>query len=454
MLEGGVNVYSRNLVNVLVKNGYDVYFLSSGYKYSPFKNSVFVKEIDENIKNLHHYEIINSPVMAPAFTMFKNIRNYSNDVETVKYFENFINNHGPFDVIHFQNLEGISPKVLSLKEKFPKTKFIFSIHNYLPICPLVQLFKNHENKICKDFKNGTECSKCLCFELNECRLYKQGVSRYIDDRYSSKLVRKLVYNAFKIFNCKINFNAIFNKRRLVSSSGDYYSFRKECIIYINKYCDVVLAVSSRVRDICISYGFDSKKIKVSYIGTKIAENQVGERSSKESKESNFVIAYMGQARCDKGFYFLIDTLKSIKKDLAKQITVVLAVKFEERNYLLEQLSGFKEVKLYNGYSHDDITNILKGVTLGVIPVIWEDNLPQVAIEMVANGVPILCSDAGGASELSSSSLFKFKCGDTDELKNRIEEIYVNRSLLKEYWKNHHGLITMDDHLSELENKYY
>ena len=47
---GGVNVYSRNLVNILVKNGYDVYFLSSGYKYSPFKNSLFVKEIDENIK--------------------------------------------------------------------------------------------------------------------------------------------------------------------------------------------------------------------------------------------------------------------------------------------------------------------------------------------------------------------------------------------------------------------
>ena len=40
-------------------------------------------------------------------------------------------------------------------------------------------------------------------------------------------------------------------------------------------------------------------------------------------------------------------------------------------------------------------------TSGVVPVLWHDNLPQVAIEMHARHIPLLTSDMGGAQELGN-----------------------------------------------------
>lgn len=243
---------------------------------------------------------------------------------------------------------------------------------------------------------------------------------------------------------------MFGNACVLPVSIHYKNFRKDFVYYINNYCDVVLAVSDRVRQICLDYGFRKDKLKVSYIGTKVAECQMGERPY-ETKD--FTIAYLGQARHDKGFYFLIESLRLIDNEIAKDISIVLAVKLNDKKNVLDKLSHFKNVTFYNGYTHDEFEKILSNVTLGVIPVIWEDNLPQVAIEMVAHGVPILCSDAGGASELCSSPLFKFKCGDSKELKNRIEKLYLNKVLLKEYWSNHHGLVTMSQHMLDLEQYY-
>ena len=82
---------------------------------------------------------------------------YVKDLDTVNIFAKFIKEFGPFDVIHFNNMEGISINVLKLKKIFPNTKFIVSIHNYQLICPLVQYFQDNTNKICNDFHAGTDC---------------------------------------------------------------------------------------------------------------------------------------------------------------------------------------------------------------------------------------------------------------------------------------------------------
>ena len=49
----------------------------------------------------------------------------------------------------------------------------------------------------------------------------------------------------------------------------------------------------------------------------------------------------------------------------------------------------------NGYAKSEQGRLLGEIDLGVIPSLWEDNLPQVAIEYIASGIPIVASDAGG-----------------------------------------------------------
>lgn len=448
---GGVNVYQKNLIDYLVNNTeQEVYFLSSGWEYNPLKTSPYIKETSNIYGNrCKSFVVINSSIMAPAFAVFMNPQKFIEDNLTYEIFDEFIKKHGPFDVIHFNNIEGISINVLKLKEKYPDTKFIVSIHNYQPICPLNQYFQNHNNVICHNFNNGEECLKCSV-EIPGKKEYPNRCKYFYYNTLNGN--KKFLRFPLKMF-CKI-----FKYRsksyiggRETMKPEQYERYRKHNIDMLNRYADVILAVSERVRQIMISHGIESDKVITSYIGTKFAESELGHSTAQTT--SPFTIAYMGYERIDKGFFFLIDALSKLDKEIAKNINVVLAVaKIHKENYE-NKLKNFNKIIVHNGYTHKELPQILKDVNLGIVPVLWEDNLPQVAIEMVACGVPILCSDFGGASELSSSEYFKFKGGNENNFVEKLAAIINNPVLLNDYWLNHSPLTTMEKHVKNLLKIY-
>ena len=121
--------------------------------------------------------------------------------------------------------------------------------------------------------------------------------------------------------------------------------------------------------------------------------------------------------------------------------------------IVGKLDNFNKVIIHNGYTHKDLPNILKEVNLGIVPVLWEDNLPQVAIEMVALGVPILCSSFGGASELCNSDLFKFEGANESDFLQKLTNFVNNPEILNEYWNHHPDLTTMKKHINEILKVY-
>ena len=73
--------------------------------------------------------------------------------------------------------------------------------------------------------------------------------------------------------------------------------------------------------------------------------------------------------------------------------------------------------------------------------------------MVAFGVPILSSDAGGASELTKSKAFKFKSGNKKDLLDKLYAIVDQKVNLSEFWDNHDGLCTNQEHYEQIEKIY-
>ena len=453
---GGVNVYQRNLIDYLINNtDNEIYFISSGWKYNPLKTKTYIKHTKNIFGNkCKSFEIINSSIMAPAFAMYMNPKKFIEDNGSYEIFDEFLSEYGPFDVIHFNNIEGISVNVLKLKEKYPTTKFIVSIHNYLPICPLVQYFQNHNNIICNDFHDGKECLKCSIVKPNKKEYYKHAKNYYYSKLDNNLNYLKLPLKLFsKLF--------MYRSKKYIGTEENmlpenYVAYRRHNVQMLNKYADKILAVSDRVRQIMIEHGCDANKVITSYIGTKFAEKEL--RHSVAQTVTPFTIAYLGYERIDKGFFFFVDALSKLDRVIAQNINVVLAVaNLHKKNYD-DKLKHFNKVITYRGYSHSELPNILKDVNLGIVPVLWEDNLPQVAIEMVASGVPILCSDFGGASELCSSDLFKFHGGDEKDFTDKLMTFVHNPQSLQEYWENHSPLQTMEKHISELfaiyGDKYY
>ena len=86
-------------------------------------------------------------------------------------------------------------------------------------------------------------------------------------------------------------------------------------------------------------------------------------------------------------------------------------------------------------------------------MLWEDNLPQVAIEMVSRGIPILTSDLGGASEIGNNVGFVFKNGDLQDFLVKLDRLLNRETPLSAFWDSAMKLVTFDEHAKQLQAVY-
>ncbi len=450
---GGVTVYLSNLINKLVEGNYDIEitFLSSGSYYDIYDESIRI----ESVKNIYgekcrSYAIINSPVFSPAYLSFPQLDMVLYDEQLRDVFLQFLEKEGPFDIVHFHNLEGLSMKVLETKNHYPNTKFIYTLHNYYAFCPQVNLWRN-ETKSCTKKCTDEECLKCMKWHVPFEKLRRKMAMTYTLSKRNSDDLRK----AYSICGKKLDefyraeeFGS-FSEEMKMELQKILPEYRKQFVRYINTYMDEVLGVSKRVCDIAEDMGIKKELLETSYIGTKVAETSMG-KSNNDEYDDGIAIIYMGYKRNDKGYYFLMEVLNSLERDVANKIAVTIAAKsLPEYPDVQVDTEKFRKYISYDGYKREEIDSLLQKQHLGIIPVLWEDNLPQVAIEMVAHGVPILTSDMGGASEIANNDKFCFHAADVAQCAEKIKDFVKHPDTLQEYWTNFRGLKTMDEHIKEL-----
>lgn len=456
---GGVTVYLKNLIShvkeyINVGNtDLEITFLYSGTSYDIYDRSIRYERI-EQCKECPNYTIVNSSVFAPAYLSFPQIDTVLNDTQLKETFVHFLEEKGPFDVVHFHNLEGLSLKVLEAKELFPETKFIYTIHNYYAFCPQVNLWQK-EQRCCRKENTDAECYECMKYHVPLKKLeHKMAMNYTLQKRYSDVLKKAYLQCGEKIDECyrEEEFGEVksVDKERIERVLSVY---RNEFVTYINKYIDVVLGVSKRVCDIAKKMQIDEAKIRVSYIGTKAAEN-AKDASNATEYQNGIELIYLGYKRPDKGYFFLLDVLDNLSESIAKEISVTIAAKqlpdYDDRKI---DVSKFRNFTTMNGYNREALGELLKGKHLGIVPVLWEDNLPQVAIEMVAEGVPIIASDRGGASELGNNELFCFEAGNVKACCDRIAYFVEKPERIQSFWDEASRLVTMKEHMSELLEIY-
>ncbi len=457
---GGVQVYLNNIIAGLrQREDVQIITLSSGIAYN-FKKKCYIEKLKSD-GAIERYQVVNSPMLSPSKSSFHDQETYLHDTTLKDVLRDFLKEIGGVDVIHFQCLEGLALKVLELKEEFPQTKFILSLHNYQCFCPQVNLWKR-EQESCDDFHDGRDCPDCLGaypgtekfrkYYLADYYLRKVGM-----EQYSQPLRTKLKNVYGKLKSLKGSETAAPSMEATVSAAEaeTFCHFRRDNVAYINRYMDAVLCVSERVKEIAMRMGVLEEKAMTSYIGSAFAEYQARE-AAYPYHGGTLKIAYMGYMRKDKGFYFFLDVLATMPEKLAKDISLVIAARYDDP-VALEKLQAlrprFAELSLYDGYTHKDIPAITRGLHLGIVPVLWEDNLPQVAIEFKAMGIPVLAADRGGASELSHSKKFVFKSGDKDDFIRKLEEFIRKPDTMQDYWKEQNHLITMKEHCDNLMQIY-
>lgn len=312
---GGVGVYQKNLIDYFKKEeNIKCYFLCSGDIYSPFTDRPFIKKLKNQYEGCESYALINSNVMAPAWHNYYNLRNYldESNEDVLNIFDDFLNDIGGVDVIHLNNIEGLPLNIFKIKERYPSIKIVLSLHNYFLFCPHVNLFDNSKTEICKNFECGCQCLYCIKPSINKShfnakiRNYKNFVSPFLGK------FKFLTTNSYKKKGIKL-----LNIKKDNVDNRIYEDYRRKNVNFVNKYVDVILSVSKRVKEIASNYGIVSYKNYVSYIGTKFADNERGYSYCRYNKDGFLNIVFLGYLKIEKGLDFLLDALKQIPESYAK-----------------------------------------------------------------------------------------------------------------------------------------
>ncbi len=481
---GGVTVYARNTIEAQAEAGHEMYFLSSGISYNIFRKDPYFRATRNALgARCKSFEIVNSPVLSPSHHSFDLFDTQFEAPEMLRMLAEFLARHGPFDAVHFHNLEGLPAAALELKSDFPDTRFVFSAHNYYSVCPQVNLWKG-ERKNCRDFHAGRDCVTCLPHQPDRTEVYLANALAFhlksIGIRPNTWLFRRFFqfapyYRApFEALHRFTLARQATRAHRLAESltptdvaKGKGRAFqgrekaqrfaerRARMIDIVSRNFDTVLAVSEQTKAVLCRFGFAPEKIAVSYIGTRHAErfDTAPDRPAWDGSRP-LRIAYLGYMRTDKGFWFLLKALKKLPADIASRIELVIAARDTGALRDLEKLSlRFASVTHFDGYTHDTLDEVLDGVDLGIVPPIWEDNLPQVAIEIVSRRIPILTSDTGGAQELGNNPDFVFKSGSRAALISRLTDVVEGRLNLAGFWKAHRKPVSMQAHVEDLIARY-
>lgn len=478
---GGVSVYQRNLIAALERrDGIEASFLASGIAHGLRRGPPKVVPLPAVAgERARRFQLVNSGTLAPAHADFGNPAQLDHPA-TIAALADFLDRTGPYDVIHYNNLEGIPARALALGERWPGMAQVLSLHNYFPFCPQVNLWYQ-EATACTDFQDGAACVDCLPHRGDRRMIRTAYAVEWQMQRLGAgpgtRVFDGLVQPSMRAGWRGLRRVALLRRGRgpavpapaaapapvpppspNLDEARAFAHRRAEMVALINRHCQQVLCVSDRVRQIALGYGIAPGLARTCYIGSAEAEawRRTAPRPDFLAPDGTLRLAYLGYMRRDKGFPFLLQALAALPPEMAARLHLTVAARtgpaaeMAAMAALRPRLAGLDH---RDGYTHAELDTLLEGVDLGLVPVMWEDNLPQVAIEMHARHIPLLCSDRGGAQELGRCPDLVFRAGDTGDFARAIAGVLEGRVTPADYWRTAMPPVDPDAHLTELLGLY-
>lgn len=241
---------------------------------------------------------------------------------------------------------------------------------------------------------------------------------------------------------------ISNSKLVLHLHNDYLnidSFKnKENYSSFDKILCVSDFISNRVRAV---YNTNDNKVYTLYNGIDLKRFYNNSKSNDDIftkykiKKSKFNIIYSGRVCPEKGVENLIDAFNMLN-DSTLQLIILGGYNYgtsKDNEFItnLKKKSLGRNV-VFTGYvNYDDINYLYAIADLGVIPSIVNEACPLTAIEMMASGIPVICTNSGGLPELidDECGIIVDKTNLTQNLTRTIKKIYDNKDSLKNYSQN-------------------
>jgi glycosyltransferase involved in cell wall biosynthesis len=231
----------------------------------------------------------------------------------------------------------------------------------------------------------------------------------------------------------------FEKSRVLASGGDFPSpeptppgvaaalarrpaFLRDALAR----ADAVFAPSRFLRDLFVRNGFPERRFRVVPYGVsrdRFAANPVA-RPRRPLR-----LMFAGVLSPWKGALVLVEAARHVRGEFELHLFSRLDEEMF-RPYIsrvLQAAEGDPRIRFRGMFERDSARSVYAEADLLVLPSLWHENTPFVALEALASGVPVLGSDVGGIAEIvrEGENGALFPRGDVAALSRRLQE-FVDR----------------------------
>lgn len=185
-------------------------------------------------------------------------------------------------------------------------------------------------------------------------------------------------------------------------------WRRWQIVWVMKNAKAILAVSNALKEKLISLGVDGGKIHVVYNGinfTSFFQKPVSEARSELNLDQNRqVVLFVGNLKKAKGCLELVQAFAQVAHDFPN-----LDLHFIGEGEMKHQIIGISRQKslvervfLHGSKPHQDICSWYNAATIISLPS-YSEGVPNVLLEAMACGRPVVATEVGGIPEIITSS---------------------------------------------------
>jgi len=149
--------------------------------------------------------------------------------------------------------------------------------------------------------------------------------------------------------------------------------------------------------------------------------------SPKQKRHGLVLGFIGRLSAEKGIALLLESFKRLAADNPDvELLVAGTGEPEYLKSLVDSAKGFK-IKFLGKVNSEEFYH---RIDVCIVPSIWQEPLGLVAIEALANGVPVIGSKLGGIPEIVKHRFngLIFDPGQTDGLLTALDEIVQSDGL--------------------------
>ena len=277
---------------------------------------------------------------------------------------------------------------------------VITLTDFWPLCPRITLLRSN-GRLCTPPFDAVTCARCLGEERRRYR---------IPGRIAPALM-----------------DALWRMRHgQIAQIEARMAFVRETL----NRADAVISPSRFLGDLFVEAGVAPGRIIFSRQGRDFPN--LTPEVLKKTPAAHLRIGHLGQIAPHKGVHTLFEAVRKLPGAALEVRAYGDVGRFPDYTRHLRHIAcQDSRLNLAGVYDRMEVSRILQGLDVVVVPSVWYENSPNTILEAFAHRTPVIASNLGGMAELvrNGENGLLFKSGDADSLAQQLQRLLDDPNLL-------------------------